>query len=99
MQPPDPARHTTAASGGLTSDTLWPLAILACLFAFVATCPIRPQDFWWHLKVGQEIVQTHRIPQVDTFSYTRPGAPYPSYNAYWLADVALYAVYASAGRR
>ncbi len=81
----------------LTADTLWPLAVLACLFAFVATCPIRPQDFWWHLKVGQEIVQTHRIPQVDTFSYTMPGAPYPSYNAYWLADVALYRVYALGG--
>ena len=81
----------------LTADTLWPLAILACLFAFVATCPIRPQDFWWHLKVGQEIVQTHRIPQVDTCSYTMPGAPYPSYNAYWLADVALYRVYALGG--
>ncbi|MCE5238750.1 hypothetical protein LLH23_09700 [bacterium] len=81
----------------LTADTLWPLAVLACLFAFVATCPIRPQDFWWHLKVGQEIVQTHRIPQVDTFSYTMPGAPYPSYNVYWLADVALYRIHALGG--
>jgi len=76
---------------------LWPLAVLACLSAFVATHPIRPHDFWWHLKLGQEIVQTHRIPQVDTFSYTMPGAPYPSNNVYWLADVALYGVYALGG--
>jgi len=81
----------------LTADYLWPLALLACLFAFVSTHPIRPHDFWWHLKLGQQIVQTHQIPQMDTFSYTMAGQPYPSYNVYWLADVALYRIYALGG--
>ena len=82
---------------GAWRDWLWPLAVLACLWAFVATHPIRPHDFWWHVKVGQEIVQTHQIPQVDTFSYTMPGQPYPSYQAFWLSEVALYEVYALGG--
>lgn len=88
--PPSPHRLLSPA-------VLWPLAVLACLFAFVATHPIRPHDFWWHLAVGREIVQTGHIPQVDHYSYTMPGRPYPSYNVYWLADVALYRVYALGG--
>ncbi|MBU0610249.1 MAG: hypothetical protein KKI08_20360 [Armatimonadetes bacterium] len=76
---------------------LWPLAVLACLFAFVATHPIRPQDFWFHLAVGRDIVRTGQIPQVDHFSYTVPGKPYPSFNAYWLSDVVLYEIYRLGG--
>ncbi|MEI6502005.1 MAG: hypothetical protein WCP21_13375, partial [Armatimonadota bacterium] len=66
-------------------------------WAVVATHPIRPHDFWWHLAIGREIVATHHIPQADAFSYTAPGAPYPSYNVYWLADAGLYLAYAAGG--
>ena len=87
----------STGSRGFTVEHLWALAVLACIWAFVATHPIRPHDFWWHLAIGRQIVQTHQIPQVDTFSYTAPGAPYPSYNVYWLADTLLYLVYATGG--
>lgn len=78
-------------------EHLWALTVVACIWASVATHPIRPHDFWWHLAVGRQIVHTHQIPQVDTFSYTAPGSPYRSYNVYWLADTALYLVYAAGG--
>lgn len=94
--PPGPAVRPRSVPV-LTSDLLWPTAVLAGLFFFVSTHPIRPHDFWWHLKVGQEIAQTHQIPQVDVFSYTVPGSPYASYNIYWLADLVLYWVYALGG--
>jgi len=81
----------------LGADHLWPLAVLACLFAFVATHPIRPHDYWFHLAIGRDIAATGRIPQVDHFSYTMPGRPYPSFNAYWLSDVAMYEVYRLGG--
>ena len=86
-----------AARPAVTMEHLWALAVIACVWALVATHPIRPHDFWWHLAIGREIVATHHIPQVDTFSYTAPGAPYPSYSIYWLADVGLYLVYAASG--
>jgi hypothetical protein len=27
-------------------------------------------DFWWHLRAGELIYETHEIPQKDDFSYT-----------------------------
>ena len=72
---------------------LWALVILAGVFIFVNTHPIRPHDFWWHMAVGREILQTGAIPQVDTFSYTASGTPYPSYQVFWLMEIILYLVY------
>ncbi len=81
----------------LTPSHLLALAGLAGIFVFVSTHPIRPHDFWWHLAVGRWILQAGRIPTVDMFSYTRAGAPYPSYTMYWLADVLMYGLYALGG--
>jgi hypothetical protein len=57
-------------------------------------------DFWWHLKTGQFIVQQHRLPVPDPFSYTtagaRPGYPGEEQTRYfnltheWLAQLLLY---------
>ncbi len=77
----------------LSLEHLWALAVIVGVFAFVNTHPIRPHDFWWHIAVGREIVATHHIPTVDTFSYTMRGAPYPSYQAFWLMEVWLYLLY------
>ncbi|MBN1261812.1 MAG: hypothetical protein JXB35_14135, partial [Anaerolineae bacterium] len=63
----------------LSIEHLWPLAVLVGIFVFVNTHPIRPHDFWWHAAVGREIVTTGQIPQIDTYSFTAPGAPYLSY--------------------
>ncbi|MEN6642151.1 MAG: hypothetical protein ABFE08_06860, partial [Armatimonadia bacterium] len=81
----------------LRPEHLFPIALLACLFAFVSTHPIRPHDFWWHLAAGKQIVTTGHIPTTDSYSYTAPGAPYPSYQVYWLAEAMLYLAYAAGG--
>ncbi len=67
------------------------------IFAFLNTHPIRPQDFWWHMAVGRSIVATHQIPAIDTFSQLMIGAPYSSYQAFWLMEVALYGIYTLGG--
>ncbi len=76
---------------------LWPLATLALIFFFLSTHPIRPHDFWWHLRAGQEIVTTHRIPDTDTFSYTMAGARYASYASFWIVESAYYLLYSLGG--
>lgn len=81
----------------LRIEHLWPLAVLAGVFIFASTHPIRPHDFWWHLKVGQEILATSRIPSVDTFSHTMAGTSYPNYASYWLMEVAYYLIYTAGG--
>lgn len=84
-------------SARFTAGHLWALAVLVCIWGFVATHPIRPHDFWWHMAIGRQIVQTGQIPTADTFSYTAFHAPYFSYHIYWLADVLLYLAYAAGG--
>ena len=78
-------------------EHLWVLAVLVGVFTFVNTHPIRPNDFWFHAATGRETLLTGHIPQVDTFSYTRFGAPYLSNNTFWLMQVALYGVYVNSG--
>jgi hypothetical protein len=75
---------------------LWALTIIAGIFVFVNTHPIRPQDFWWHLKVGEQIVTTGEIPTVDTFSLTQAGTPY-TFWVFWLMESWFYVVYRLGG--
>jgi len=81
----------------LSVTRLWPLAIMFVIWGFVNTQPIRPHDFWWHLQAGKEIVTAHRIPTVDTFSYTMLGKPYDNYASFWLMELAYYLLYSSGG--
>ena len=81
----------------LSTEHLWCLSVMVGIFIFLNTHPIRPHDFWWHIAVGREIVATGQIPTVDTFSFTMNGTPYPSYQAFWLMEVALYGVYSLGG--
>ena len=76
----------------LTMGHLWALTVLVGIFAFVNTHPIRPQDFWWHLKIGAEIITTRQIPGADTFSLTQTGTPY-TYWVFWLMESAFYLLY------
>jgi hypothetical protein len=47
-------------------------------------------DLWWHIKVGENILATHHLPSVDTYSFTVSGAPWMAYE--WLGEVAFAAV-------
>jgi hypothetical protein len=52
-------------------------------------------DLWWHLKVGENILATHRWPTVDPYSFTAGGQPWLAYE--WLGDVFFAAVARIAG--
>src|SRR6266478_3929210 len=52
-------------------------------------------DVWWHVKVGQGILDTHHWPTVDPYSFTVAGTPWIAYE--WLGDVLLGAVARFAG--
>jgi hypothetical protein len=78
-------------------EHLWGLVVLLGIFIFVNTHPIRPQDFWWHIKIGQEIITIGKIPTVDVFSYTEIGQSYPSYQMFWLMEIFLYEIYKLGG--
>ena len=76
---------------------LWAFAILVGVNVFINTGEIAPNDFWWHMAVGREILHSGQIPLIDTFSHTMYGAPYPSYQIFWLMDLWLYGWYILGG--
>jgi hypothetical protein len=52
-------------------------------------------DTWWHLRTGQTIWWTHRIPTTDLYSYTTHHHAWVPHE--WLAQVTLFAAYRFAG--
>jgi hypothetical protein len=93
----DSADETRARSGFQAGI----LSILQMVFSFPAMlgmalvgrvfCEARvffvDPDLWWHIKVGQDILATHRWPTVDSYSFTVAGQPWIAYE--WLGDVVL----------
>ncbi len=81
----------------LSIEHVWCFTVLAGICAFVSTHPIRPHDFWWHIRVGQEMVASGHIPTVDVFSFTVPGKLYSSYAMFWLMETSLYWLHSLGG--
>ena len=77
------------------------LALIALSVLFSAE--IADSDFWWHLKTGQYIASSHRLPKPDPFAFTTPTGPAEAIvrdvnlTHEWLAQTLLYLVYAAFG--
>jgi hypothetical protein len=52
-----------------------------------ATWPLIDGDVWWHIRAGEDVLRTGRIPNVDTWSIVGAGRPWTSQD--WLANVIL----------
>ncbi|MBY0527420.1 MAG: hypothetical protein K2R98_28750 [Gemmataceae bacterium] len=77
--------------------TFWALALLGPTVTFIGT--ITPSyyltDFWHHLAIGREIVQSSAVVHEDRFTFTVGGRPLR--DADWLSQIILYAVYETGG--
>jgi hypothetical protein len=71
------------------------VAILALGLFTMAARSVHDPDVWWHLRAGQQMVATHRVPHQDTFSYTRFGQPWVAHE--WLSEVIFYSIFRLAG--
>ncbi|MGB9736598.1 MAG: tetratricopeptide repeat protein [bacterium] len=77
-----------------SSDTI--IIPLLFIFAFIFTLnSISEPDTFWHLKMGQYIIDTHGFPFSDIFSYTLAGTR--SYPVEWLFEVMWYCIYSVFG--
>ncbi len=70
------------------------LILLFGLLAMTARNAVDP-DLWWHLRTGQWILETGRIPHVDPFSFTRAGHAWVSHE--WLSEVIFYEIWSHLG--
>jgi len=75
----------------------WLYPLLACLvLAFLfAIHPINDSDLGLHLKGGQWILENHRFPSTDTYTYTLADRSY--LDIHWFYQVVLYFLYRLGG--
>jgi hypothetical protein len=82
------------ADGGgimqLTTSKLFVMILFLGVFV-VAADNVKDPDFWWHLRAGEYIVETHTIPQNDPFAFTTAGRPWSTHE--WLSEVFLWQWY------
>ena len=64
------------------------IAVAACLIPAKA-------DTYWHLRAGQEIWQTLRVPLDEHYSFTAAGRPWPNHE--WLWQALSYGLYRAGG--
>ncbi len=94
-----PARQAAAGVRFWLPD----LALVAALVTFLYVLFIsngsgrlfRDSDAGWHIRSGEEILRTLRVPQRDPYSFSRAGQPWMNWE--WLADAASGAVHRAAG--
>jgi hypothetical protein len=63
--------------------------LLAVVFV-LAVRPITDPDFWWHLRTGKLIFETHVVPHADIYSSTFAGREWVAHE--WLSEVLMYLV-------
>jgi hypothetical protein len=75
----------------LSARRLFVAILFIALFVMTAR-EIADPDFWWHLRTGQYIVETHSVPRVDVFSGTVAGQTWVTHE--WLSEVFIYVLFA-----
>jgi len=78
------------------TDLLWVLVILAGFLFFVSLLPLPPNDYWWHLRIGEMIYTDHAIPAVNHFGWTVP-EDQPFFYAAWLGEWLFYILHRVGG--
>jgi hypothetical protein len=81
--------------------SLWlPLIFAATAYLTLVTrmdLLLRDSDTYWHITVGQWIIDHRAVPHVDLFSFTMRGAPWIT--SAWLSEVLYFAAFKLAGWR
>jgi hypothetical protein len=75
---------------------LWAIGGAVALFAALgAYRPINDPDLYWHLKVGESILEHRAVPRVDEFSFTFAGRPVPLVD--WASEAMMATLHAHFG--
>lgn len=74
---------------------LWLGIIFTPILGLAFSQSVQPNDYWWYVRLGEEILTTNSIPQIDTFSYTQFGQPMVYHS--WLSAVVFALLYQLGG--
>jgi len=76
------------------SKYIFLLLVIGLIFFLNLKAPLDP-DLGWHLRSGQDLIQTKKVPLVDNYSYTMPNWERISHD--WLSNGFFYFIYANWG--
>jgi hypothetical protein len=88
--------NLSSTKHGISLDIIWVVVILSGFLFFISLIPIPPNDFWWHLKIGEYIYTTHTIPTTNMYAWSLPPNQ-PFFYASWLAELLFYMLYRLGG--
>ena len=78
-----------------STNLLWLSILLLIVLGLAFLLPVTPNDFWWYVRVGSEIMSRGEIPVVDTLSSTQAGVPVVYHS--WLPAVIFWVFYKAGG--
>ncbi len=74
---------------------LWLGVLFLVVLTLAFILPLVPNDYWWYVRLGQEIVRTGGLPSVDTFSWSQAGQPVFYHS--WLSALIFYGLHTRFG--
>src|SRR3981189_461045 len=84
----------TALAQRLSARTLLVGGVMIVIAAlFVGS--VQDPDFWWHIRIGQWMVETGRLPATDIFPYTAQSHVWTDHE--YLTEVLMWLIYSKAG--
>src|ERR1044072_5921205 len=80
----------------LTFRKVFPIGLLSMVFVLAVrqSVSIDP-DLWWHLKAGQQMIDTRSVPHTDDYSFTKQGSEWVAHE--WLSEVLMAVIYRFSG--
>ncbi len=79
----------------VSNPWFYPLAASFVLAALFGTRLVNDSDLGFHLRAGQWILQNHRFPSQDAFTYTSSGKDYVDME--WLYQAAVFLIFSLGG--
>ena len=73
------------------ADLIFIVLLVALTYGVLAPRLLKDGGTGWHIRNGQQILQTHSITRTDSFSYTMQGRPWYAWE--WLYDVLIAAIH------
>ena len=70
-------------------ETLWLLFVPLCALVYALLQPLAPNDLWYHVRAGEMLFQTGRVPTTNGMSLGVP-LDHPFFYQSWLAEAALF---------
>ena len=96
LTPEVAAPNTSRVRGALTFRRVFPIVLFSMIFVLAVRQSVSlDPDLWWHLKAGQQIIDTRSIPHTDDYSFTKQGSEWVAHE--WLSEVILEGLYRLSG--